>query len=326
MLSTLFLCAAMSATPSAGPSANDVAETLTIRLPLETHVDGTQIELGEVAELSGAPTASGRALVERLRAVPIGYAPSPGYSRVLRQDQVRAALARRAPDVQVRFEGQRATRVWPELETVLEVDLLAAAQDALVRHAGGGALNLVPLDAPGDVEVPASEGGARLRARVQSEVGDSTTVAIELLVEDGIFRTVRTRWRAERFVEVPVLARDVAAGEELTAGDFRLERRAIAGSRRDGLAPEALVGTTAARSLSAGSTVGSNDVRREFVVRAGANLVLAVKKGAIEARVSAVALEGAAIGSRFRVRTNQGEQELTARLVNADLAVIDLGS
>lgn len=315
MLSLLILGAACSFAPDVDPSE----AVVTITLPLEARVAGTEIELDELATLTGDPVQ-----VAALGQLELGYAPAPGYSRLLRVDQVQRALARRAPEARVRFAGQRATRVRAQVETVAPERLEAAARDALARVLGERTARLEPLAPIQAVDVPATEGGARLRARVEGAGTATTTVALEVLVEDGIYRTVWTRWRAERWIDIPVLARDVAPGQVFRPEDFRQERRAIVGNAPNALAPEALVGTAASRGLTQGATVGPTDYRRAFAVRAGSNLVLIVKKGAIEARVPATALEAAALGSRLRVSPLASEQELDARLLSADLAVIEL--
>lgn len=314
MLTSLLLTAVAS-------FAAPAQDTLTVTLPLEAHVEGTEIELGELAELAGTDK-----LVERLSKLEIGYSPSPGYSRLLRVDQVRTAIKRKAPEVSVRFAGQRATRVWPAVEEVEAEALLAAAREALLRHVGATASDLTPRGDVQSIEVPKTPEGATLRARVEAESGTVTTVAVEVLVDAGLYRTVWTSWHAERWIEVPVLSRGVAAGEIFNAGHFRVERRSVAGVAPAALAPEALIGTTAVRALEAGALVRLADIRRAFAVQAGSNLMLSVKKGAIEARVPAVAQEACVIGNRLRVRIVSSDQEMTAKLVSPDLAEIDLGS
>ena len=315
MLTSLLLACAVAPAPL--PPAGD---TVTITLPLEAHIQGTEIELGEVASLEGDAE-----LVARLEALELGYAPAPGYSRLLRMDQIRSTLLRRAPEVSVRFRGQHASRIWPQVEEVGAQAIEEAARTALLRFVGASAASLSPIGEIQGVKVPASAQGATLRARVEGTSGATTSVAVEVLVDSGIYRTLWTRWTAERWVDVPVLARDVAVGEVFTAAHFHTERRSVAGPVPAALSPDTLIGTSATRPLQAGSIVRQTDMRRSFAIRAGENLVLAVKKGAVEARVPAVALEAAAIGSRLRVRLAAGEQDLTARLVSADLAVVDLG-
>ena len=87
-----------------------------------------------------------------------------------------------------------------------------------------------------------------------------------------------------------------------------------------------LAGAVAVRDLAPGAVVTATDVHRPVVVTLGETLFLRVKKGSIEARVSALALESGAIGDRIRLRTLESGQELTANIVSRDLCEIDLGT
>ena len=57
---------------------------VTVVLPAESTVRGTEVSLGEIAQVSGSDAAQ----VERVRAVDLGYSPTPGYSRVVKRDRV----------------------------------------------------------------------------------------------------------------------------------------------------------------------------------------------------------------------------------------------
>ena len=66
------------------------------------------------------------------------------------------------------------------------------------------------------------------------------------------------------------------------------------------------------------------DVHRPAAVTLGTTLFLRVKKGSIEARVSALALETGSVGERIRVKTVDAGQELVATIVGRDLCEISL--
>ena len=65
-------------------------------------------------------------------------------------------------------------------------------------------------------------------------------------------------------------------------------------------------------------------MHRPAAVTLGATLFLRVKKGSIEARVSALALETGAVGDRIRIKTVEAGQELVATVVGRDLCEISL--
>ena len=99
---------------------------VTVTLPMEAHVRGTEVELGEIAEISGADTS----VVASLRALELGYAPAPGYSRLFAARKIQEILSRKAPRVRVCFAGQPACRVYPEVTEISGTEIATAAKAA----------------------------------------------------------------------------------------------------------------------------------------------------------------------------------------------------
>jgi hypothetical protein len=74
----------------------------TVTLPVDAKVKGTEIELGELCLVAGLDGE----LVARVRALELGYAPAPGFSRLLTAERIRAELARALPGVEIRVTGE----------------------------------------------------------------------------------------------------------------------------------------------------------------------------------------------------------------------------
>jgi len=66
-------------------------------------------------------------------------------------------------------------------------------------------------------------------------------------------------------------------------------------------------------------------VVRELLVQSGASLLLEVRRGAVTARIPAVAEQAGALGDRIRVRPTNGTRTLQARVTARDLARVDMG-
>ena len=298
---------------------------LTVALPMEGKAQGTEITLGEVATLSGLAETE-LAVLEDLS---LGYAPSPGYSRLLRSDQVLASIRRARPELEVHMVGRDACRVWPEVERVEPTTVFAAAEAELARVLGAADAAWEPVGELPAIEVPAGARRHELRARLferQPRTG-TVSVPVQVLVDGTVYRTVWTSWRLELFERRPVLVRAVNAGERLSA-DLFVTRRVTAsasGAARP-LTAGLVLGAVAARDLEAGSVVTDLDVHRPVVVESGGGVLLEVGKGHITARVPAQALESGAIGDRIRVRTLDGGRELTGTVAAGDLVKIDLGA
>jgi flagella basal body P-ring formation protein FlgA len=298
---------------------------VTITLPMEAESFGTEIELGEIAQVSG-PDAE---LVRRIEEIELGYAPAPGYSRLLRAEKILALLEQKLPDVPVRVRGHAATRVKPQIELIDPQEIRSVAHSELLVRSESSDVSFELSSPIAPVSIPAGGEEYRLRARMAGAelVSGRTSVPVEILVDGGVYRTVWTSWDVEVWRTMPVLAADVRAGEVLRADMFRRGRVRWSGDTGVKLLAESrLVGSIAARNLKQGALVSAVDVHRPVVVQLGEGLFLTVRKGAIRAKVPVMALESGAIGDRIRVRTMDSSKELHATVLNHDMAFIDLGS
>jgi len=303
--------------------AKTVLAGVTVTLPTECKVRGTEIELGELAQVAGLDAE----LVERLRAFELGYAPAPGFSRLLTAERIRADLARELPGVDVRVIGERACRVWPAVEELTAAELEGAARAELTRLLAGKEATFTLSEPVQPVKVPLGDQGRRLSARTpEGELASGiVAVPVEVLVDGQRYRTVWTSWRLEVWETREVLARPVRAGEELRPELFeraRVKRERVVDAKT--LVPAQVLGAVAKRDLASGASVTDQDVHRPPAVSLGTTLFLRVKKGSIEARVAAVALETGAVGDRIRLKTVDAGQELVATIVGHDLCELKL--
>lgn len=300
------------------------ASSVTVELPMEARCAGTEIEFGEIATIS----ADDAELVARVESIEIGYAPSPGYSRVLRSDRLAQILERRLPDVEVRFVGHPRTRVSPEITEVSTDALVSTAQTELERVFGPLEANFELNRAVQGIEVPASEQGWNLRARPGSIARPTSgvfNVPIEVYVDGQLYRIVQTSWRAEVFETRAVLAHTVRAGETLDPAMFERRRvRVTPYNERSPLPPELLQRAVANRNLAPGEMVQSTDVYRAPVVHSGARIQLSVRKGRIRATVPAEALGSGAIGQSVRVKNLLTDEAMNGIVKSRDLVEIDI--
>lgn len=296
---------------------------VTVGLPMEADVRGTEITLADVATVTGDDAAE----VQTVLDVSLGYAPAPGYSRLLTLAYLERAIAAGAPGVEVAFEGEASVRVRPVVERIEPETVLALAEAEVRRQVGDADAEVTAVDSLAAIQVPAGALPAELVVRpLGREVTPGTwSVAVEVRVDGNLWRTLWSRWDVTVWETVPVLARDVSAGEPLTVSLFERRRIEVRGRTARGvLDPMALLGSTAARDLPEGHLVVAGDVHRPVIVQVHDTLFVQVTRGSVTARVPARALEAGAVGDRIRLRTLTGDKELSAVVRTRDLAVIDL--
>lgn len=297
---------------------------LTVELKLEATCTGTEIELGEVAQIRGDDPL----LVERAKEIELGYAPSPGYSRIFRGKRLELMLERQLEGVDVTVVGAPRTRISPETTSVSAKEITEVAKKELLRAFARLEVEYQLNGVVPDIQIPTSESGWRLRARPGAITRPTTgnfSVPVDVLIDGLPYRTIWTSWRTDVYEARPVLATSVAAGQRLTPGMFETRRvRVTKENDRNDLPPTVLTNAIASRNLAPGEAIGSKDVYRAPVVQRESIVQLCVRKGAVSAKVGAVVLEPGALGDRVRVQNVLTKEHMTAVVVSRDLVEIDL--
>lgn len=141
--------------------------------------------------------------------------------------------------------------------------------------------------------------------------GSPEIVRLELDGASGPFRAmIRTHdegepvsvtGRADPMIDMPVLARPLARGEVITAGDVEWVRMRADRVRADAISSEtALIGQEARRALRAGEALRGYDLREPAAVTRGETVALVFQSGALVLTARARALENAALGQTAR--------------------------
>src|SRR5688572_10588341 len=236
---------------------------VTVTLGPEAKVRGTEIELRQIAKVRGADSSE----VERALALRLGYAPAPGYSRLLVADKLEQDLERML-GLAVTVEGAAVCRVVPETTRVLGASIEASARAGVLERFEGRDVELDLAATIADIEVPKGLSSVELRAVAgRHERSGPVDVAVRVLVDGAPYRTVWTRWNLAIWEEASVPTRIIRAGETITLDLLEKSRVASTGDALDApLAAVAAIGASAARDLPAGRPIRAADVVRPLLV------------------------------------------------------------
>jgi len=303
--------------------------SVTVTLSGDVVVGGTEISLGDVAQVSGEDAA----LVARLEGLSLGYAPAPGYTRVFPQWKIESLLRGEAPGQELELAGEAVCRVSPRTTRISGDALLAEARTAAQELLVGEDFELSTPEPLEDELVPEGRRGVELRAaaaratRVSASTAGRWSMPIEILVDGAPYRTVWVSLDVQLYRTVPVLVRDVAAGQELGVADVQ-ERRVLVGGplAERPLSAAQLAGARARRTLSRGTPVGAADVVRVAAVRRGETANLTVRNGGVLVNAKVIALEDAHVGELVAVRVLNSNKDLSAEVVGKGQLRLDLGT
>ncbi|TVR82995.1 MAG: flagella basal body P-ring formation protein FlgA [Rhodospirillales bacterium] len=269
-------------------------------------VDGPLVRLGDLFHNAGAN--AGKA---------VAHAPSPGHSarfdaRWLYRVASAHGLDWRPATIHAHVTVARDSIV------IGRDDVEAAILEALAEHGVDSRAAAVqfsnrtmrfhlPTDADPELMVEDLSYDAR-RGRVHAVVAvDSAGQAAQ---------RIRVHGQVEIMSEVPVLARNLRAGEVISARDVRWITQPRRSLQADAvLAAEDLVGMTARRGVRAGAPVMASDVRQPVVVGKGDLVTIVLQTSHMLLTARGRALQDGARGSAIRVSNAQSNQVVEAVVV-----------
>ncbi|WP_323762780.1 flagellar basal body P-ring formation chaperone FlgA [Maricaulis sp.] len=261
-------------------------------------VDNAQITLGDLFDITGEQAD-----------IVLARAPAPGGRTALDVNYVRRIALEN--DLEWANAGglrrlsiERASRVVSAdtLAAMLEGELFASEGRVHEVHLSSTAMALhAPLDSIGGPEIHDLSFDSR-----------SGMLAAEIAPYHG-GRTVRVTGRAYATIELPVLARPVASGQEITASDITWVSHRSDRLRPDAiLDPDALIGMETRRALRPNEPLRGYDLQRPLMVERGDLVTLMFSVPGIQLTVRARAMEDAADGEVARFVNLQSNRTVEA--------------
>ena len=302
-----------------------LAGSITVSLEPQVEIVGPELTLERVATV----TTDDPAIRERLANLSLGYAPSPGYSRLLRRENIESAVRTAFPDATVSIEGASAVRVMPKVETLPATRVEAEARAALERAFAGEDFNLVLTGSILDRQIPVGNSPVSLEVDLGGrapQVGPNS-VPVRVILDGETYGTVWTNWRAEVWRQVPVLKQPVAMKGQLSNALVEWQRRKLVSATNE-LPPtrDLIESGVARRALQAGEVLRAVDIERRLLVHNGDTVILEVRNGNVRARIPVVARQDGHLGARIRVESSENGREFNAVIIDRDLVRIELGA
>lgn len=293
-----------------------LAGGVSVDLPSEVEATGATIMLGEIATVTGDDPETLKAISD----VELGYMPAPGYSRTLHRWKIERAVTLLAPDVEVKWTGEGACRVYPAVEMIRATDLFETARSAVKGLFNGEEVTIKATGIISDISVPRGAVAAVLRADLTHDKQRPGTwsVPVRVLVDGTPYHTAWIGLNVELYQELPVLLEPAPKGTKLTATMFAVRRVRVEETHSEPLALSLLSDAVAVRAMPAGHVVTERDVERPLAVNANAPVWIEVVHGHIRASVLGSALQSGRIGDLVTVRIEATNKEIQATVTGRD--------
>ena len=195
--------------------------------------------------------------------------------------------------------------------------------ERLDEYGEKGRREIVLTGQPSAMRCPA--GKIELSAKIPREIryGGITPVYVSVMVDGKLFRRVVCYYRVTIYDNVVVASHDLSLEKQLTADDFRVAEKEIAGRAEEYLTDvSAAVGKVPARVIHEGTAITKNLLQNPLIVEVGAPITIVSNRSGVRITVEGVALSRGREGSIIRVRNNKSRKIMRARIIDANTAEI----
>jgi flagella basal body P-ring formation protein FlgA len=292
MIRAAFAAALLAASPALAE------ETRPVILKERLVASGPAITLGDLFENAGAAADTA-----------VARAPEPGG---------RISI----DPVHVQTVAAEAGLSWANAGGVLRVSVERAARIVPAAEVEALIEEMLFVETGHTHQVSLSSHAAELAAPAGS-LGGPEVLRFDHDARSGLFRADIAAWpggaaqtvsgRAEAVSDLPVLARPIARGEVITAGDIDWIQLPRSRVRAEHLASDtALIGMAARRALRAGEPLREFDIEAPRIIERGEIVSLVFQSGALTLAARARAMEDGAEGDLIRFVNLQSNRTVEA--------------
>lgn len=287
--------------------SSGVSNRLEIYLPRTVQVEGDVIELGRIGIFHGSPELAGRA-----EKIPLGRFSVPGQQITLDRKTIESCLAGSGISAKkVRFSGAERIVISRNESELTGQQLIAAARGFLeLQMAGQESIIYDPPQIPKAWVAEGSKPVEVVALPGQDRISGKKTVLLSLRQEGQEVGRVPIDFEV-RFRSVQaVAAEDIAAGEVISKELFRFET--LETKEPKSADPKKLIGTTARRSITAGSVLRAEWLVPpvpSVLVQRRQKVILKLDTGLLVITASGEAMDEGTAGQVIRVKRGQRPEE-----------------
>jgi flagella basal body P-ring formation protein FlgA len=297
------------------------AETV-ITLKDSARVDGSQVRLGDVADISGAPAAE----AGKLARLEIAAAPKPGRSKEIHRDFMAAKLHQLGCRDAL-FRGPVSIIATRDSQTVAADKVEEMLRSYIESHMPWKAADtVIDINPPPTVAgLPAGQTAIRFECDGDYRYVGDTTFKTTVVVGGKPCKTMYMRASIHPFGRVAVATRDIKRGELISDSDCTMVRKDLGDLSRGFFADRAgLRGLVAARSIPTGAVISTRSVDRPVAVKRGRVVVAEVRGNGFRITAMAKAMDNGRVGDVIRLMNVASKKALTGEVLDANTVKVVL--
>lgn len=293
---------------------------ITISLLPEIEIEGTEIYLGQVAEIKGAVPS----ILEKIKQIYLGQAPRYAEKTWLYKTNIQYALDRSGiPGVFV-LEMPAKVKI-TRTGQILTKEMLMAAVETYIRNNASSLWKEWRVE-PGRIQersIPQGKVEILPADRIPPLKPGLLTFRLRVLVDGEAFTTIPVFFRFYVQAEVYISSKSLNKGEVITENSFYQELRELEDGNEflNCLEPGKFRVT---REFSAGNVLRNKDIQLVPVVLKGSKVRLVLQEETIHLELFVLAEEDGWMGDQIRVKNLESNRRLKATVIGPGLVEVRL--
>jgi flagella basal body P-ring formation protein FlgA len=284
-------------------------------IPGQAYSSSDVLTLSAIARIDGEDVR----MVEKLRRVSLGYAPTFGNTRSITREEILSAVESAGIEP-AKFDLSMPAKVDIERasQTVNSEQITKSIED-YVRNRFAWSVSEVTLKLASPLDdVLVQQGQLVIRPSIPgtANASDRLFVNVSLEVDGKVVRYLSLELNVEATAIVAVAARNIDRGQPVTLDDVRFERRQVGADLRRYLTNgRDLVGKAAGVSIQEGAILQSTMLNDRMLIKRGDEVKVIAKAGALEILTTGEAKGGGRLGDRVEIITRSSGQIIVGEII-----------
>lgn len=309
--------------PWAWPAAPEAVQTAVIRVHERIEIEGDEVLLGQIADIECGDAR----LAQRLKAIVIGKAPSPGRMRQYDKPYLEMRLKQQQVDLAaIILEVPQPVEVVRSHVTVEEEEIKQIVSEFILGNISQDhkTARIKEIRVPESVILPKGRIAYKVAAARGSELAGKCSIAIDFSVDGQSQKTVWTAATIEILGPVVVTSKPLGRFQPITEDDIDLQTMDLSDLSGDIISdPVAVLGKRTRRAIGAQTPLRADLVELPPLVKRGDLVTIIAESNGLKITTLGQVKKKGRLGERIPVINVDSKKMVYARVIDSKTVKVD---
>lgn len=300
-----------------------VADITTIRIPDQVEVENGEVLLGQIASFEGSDTQ----LIQQLREIVIGKAPSAGKTRQYEQRHLQKRLEQHRIDLaSVRLEVPRRILISRSYVEIDKQKIAKIVSDYITRNLprDNRMVRIKEIHAPESVLLPKGRIAYKVTAARNRKLMGNCSLAVDFSVNGRSHKRIWATAQIEVRGPVVVTSKPLGRYKPITEDDIVVQTMDLANLPANVLTdPEAVLGKRTKRAIGAQIPLRADVIELPPLVKRGDLVMIIVESKGLKITARGLVKKKGRLGERIPVVNVDSKKVLYARVIDSNTVKLE---